>query len=217
MTIRTTVVVLFAQMTLVHATPAERVYRLVDYPHIQQTGGPGGLLHHLSGTITTTDSAPDDGLLDAEEIVAWEWASTYWDHRPLEGDHQTHPRVRATGVSITPRSISFPLDAPARFDLESYFNTLQWNTRVRIMDDAPVFSSSYFLAEVGFDGYAIYWAADLASAGADSWVIATAVPEPATTAAAVMGVVLLMAARPGAAERASPGPLGRAWGTRAAD
>ena len=49
-------------------TPASaaRIYNIVDYPDLQNG-------HTVTGTITTSDGAPDDGLLDIAEILDWEW------------------------------------------------------------------------------------------------------------------------------------------------
>ncbi|MCA9239635.1 MAG: hypothetical protein KDA37_05525, partial [Planctomycetales bacterium] len=73
---------------------AERIYRLVDYPDLQNG-------HTLSGTITTTDDAPDDGLLHAGEIVAWEWSSTGPSVGVIYADHKLDPAVSALDISIS--------------------------------------------------------------------------------------------------------------------
>src|SRR5262245_31502657 len=48
---------------------AARVYQVVNYP-LEQFG------HTINGTITTTDDAPLDSILQATEILDWQWSIT---------------------------------------------------------------------------------------------------------------------------------------------
>ena len=54
----------FLAVALAYNAAHGATYQLINYP-VEQQG------HTLAGSIVTLDSAPDDGLLDAAEIVDW--------------------------------------------------------------------------------------------------------------------------------------------------
>jgi hypothetical protein len=81
---------------------AARVYQLVDYPADQDGNS-------LSGTITTTDSAPLDSILDTAEILEWQWSITGPIPVVASSSDFDFDDSEATRVRITNSSIELPL------------------------------------------------------------------------------------------------------------
>lgn len=155
---------------------AERIYHLVDYPDLQNG-------HTLSGTITTTDDAPDDGLLDAEEILAWQWSIT--GSRTFMQSSELETRRIVDGMSISARGIELPHDEPARFDLRSDNRggfdgnsfDLSWFAHNNTLAGNFVYRSQ-LTGIVEGDLYRIFWDTERDSIDGGKHLIATAVPEP---------------------------------------
>lgn len=185
-------ILFLALIALAPAARAERVYRLVNYPTLQQADP--GVFHNLSGAITTSDNAPDDGLLEKEEVLGWDWQSTYWDYRPLQGDSTGNIKPGVRDILISPTEIRLPLDRSAFLSLPWRYYTMQWDTFPSTINQQPAYNPTAFLAEVGFDSYGFFWRADLDAGGEDSWLIATFVPEPASAALTGLSLAILGAA-----------------------
>ena len=98
-------------MSLGSIVQADLLYRFEDYPGIQDG-------HTLSGTIRTYESAPDDGLLQTDEITDW-----YIDVSGSDGfalDSNSNHLLAIEGlVHITPTEISIA-------HIESNFNGLSF-------------------------------------------------------------------------------------------
>lgn len=155
---------------------AERIYQLVDYPELQNG-------YTLSGTITTTDEAPDDGMLAVEEIVDWEWAST-GPAVDVAVTMDLHSSVFASNISITHTAIALPLDSSASLrhtgsssPIALQDRILRWVTYRRTSG----YISYYTVAYPGFDEIVPFWRADIDCPEGDYWVVAKYVPEPAAS------------------------------------
>jgi hypothetical protein len=172
-------------LTLFTLLPAEaaraaRIYRLVDYPALQNG-------HALTGTITTTDDAPIDSVLQANEILDWRWSIT--GASKLSATHALPsspdlPTTRAEGITITSASIEIPFDSSAVLflrQIDSGFGPLirsvVWFTELNNMtgEYATQNAASYFAGDILIR----YWLNPLAqSPNSSRWIVATIVPEP---------------------------------------
>lgn len=175
---RSTLLLIFPLLLAAADAHAERVYRLVDYPDLQNG-------HSLSGTITTTDDAPEDGLLISEEITNWSWTVTGAHIATQSSEVETLKVLQ--GIGITDDAILLPQWKEARLELrssleigfgESFF--LRWVSR----PDTSNSSFTYSTSLTGFDGDLprSFWVADLHSMPSRMHAIATAVPGPGSCA-----------------------------------
>jgi hypothetical protein len=91
-----------AALAIASPAHADRVYRIVEYPHLQSG-------HTLAGTITTTNAAPADGVLTLAEILSWEWKVVGpWTSASGFTATSTDPVMDQSvvqNVSISPRAI----------------------------------------------------------------------------------------------------------------
>lgn len=159
-------------------THAARIYNIVDYPDLQNG-------HTVSGTITVSDSAPEDGLLTTEEILDWEWEVsdglevTPGQMHPTEPDSSSFTEV--LGIEIDSQGVYFSHELGQIFKLQINTNTNSrgYNTHdLAWLSGFPDFSSLYaFSGIIGGDMLTVAWVTDL-PASPDRWLIATSVPEP---------------------------------------
>ena len=83
------------------------IYTIQDYPAFQNG-------HSLSGTITTLDTAPDDGLLMSPEIVDWSFSVTGPNGFSLFKMINNLPEVTGVvNISPTEITIGWPLQDPS--------------------------------------------------------------------------------------------------------
>jgi hypothetical protein len=176
---------------------AARVYQLVNYPPDQDG-------YSLAGTITTTDQAPLDSILDVAEILDWQWSAA--GPIPVVASRNDHvlDETVASGLRITNSTIELPLATPAHPQLAqlrlaksasvprgSVGHRLIWSTRY----DAVAGTTTSFSASTAHgDVLRGYWFGPSTGAGPTSWLIATAVPEPSglgTVALSVAAVALV--------------------------
>ena len=158
---------------------AARIYNIVDYPSLQEG-------HTLSGTITTTDDAPDDGLLATEEILDWEWEVSNGLEVTPGQMHPTVPHSRSFtevvgGIEIDSQGIYLPHELRNIFKLQINTNTNSrgYNDRRLLWGNGNAGTPSRYVfngiteGDIGFQA----WGSDL-PANPDRWPIATRVPEP---------------------------------------
>ena len=165
---------------------AARIYQLVNYPALQEG-------HTLAGTITTTDDAPDDSVLEAAEILHWQWTITGPNNLSADGSSPT----QLEGITITTNSIEFPSLSTAVLSLrnQSQFEeplpALAWFHRFN--DDSGMFEPTY-LATVVTDVSRppSIWSSNLAGLATSSWIVATIVPEPSCCLLAVLGTMSVL-------------------------
>jgi len=157
---------------------AAHIYNLVDYPDLQNG-------HTVTGTITTTDDAPDDGLLDIAEVLDWEWEVsdglevTIGEMHPIEPDSISFTEV--LGIGIDSQGIYFPHELGNRFKLEIGTNLNSRGSNLRrlawLNGNASPLSVYVFNGvtegDIGFRA----WGTDL-PANPNRWLIAERVPEP---------------------------------------
>jgi hypothetical protein len=175
---------------------AARVYQFVDYPADQEG-------YSLTGTITTTDDAPLDSILDAAEILDWQWSITGpYPFSASRADFLTD-HTAATGVRISQTAIELLLatvDRPQLSQLQlsrqtsltprgSLGHTLSWGTRYDAMSGHFNFYSARSLHGDAIQGY---WGTQPTSLGSSTWAIAVAIPEPGTLGTAAVGAPILM-------------------------
>ncbi len=177
--LRTTLVIaaIATSLFFVPIANAALIYDLADYP-AHQNG------HSLSGTITTTDTAPDDGQLMATEILAWEFE--------IIGPHgfggalsDPNSHTSGTGVMITPTEIILPYPPITFFGVYGF--------TLRTDDGTLDYVRAHDPFGVGFfNWYRAYrhpepdpWFADAPLMNnappnheTAPWVVATRVPEP---------------------------------------
>jgi hypothetical protein len=178
-------VALFAVTLLLSpgSSKAARIYSLVNYPDLQNG-------HTLSGTITTTDDAPDDGLLDLAEILDWEWSVT----GPNDFAAQFAPPAPHTSttivrnIAISPKSIEMASIPDANLRLASTSGPtgrgmnayrLNWFTSLEDASNEQLLRTVASGVEQG-DFARRFWSDNFTSPVENSIVIARLVPEPST-------------------------------------
>ncbi len=93
-------------LALVTSARADVTYRLLDYPNLQQGAT-------LSGSITVVDTAADDSLLQAAEIVHWTFTLTKGaDTVTVDSTTQGTTLSLNGTVVITPSDILLPRPLP---------------------------------------------------------------------------------------------------------
>ena len=162
------------------SSKAARIYSLVNYPDLQNG-------HTLKGTITTTDDAPEDGLLDVAEILDWEW-EVRDDVLEIIAIGQMDPTfphssslTEVVGIEIDLQGIFFSHELGQIFKLQINTNvdSRGYNTRrLAWLSGFPDFSSLYALSGItGGDILTGAWVTELPD-NQRRWQIATSVPEP---------------------------------------
>jgi hypothetical protein len=162
---------------------AARVYQFVDYPAFQNG-------YTLSGTITTTDTAPLDSILDTAEILNWQFDIA--GKIPLSGSRYqfANDQTNAHGITISETRIEMPMAMQGSAGSNNLaiwewsevprgmaaYN-LGWSTRYDA-DRGTLFSyqASSFQSDFGNSR----WYNDLAIPDSPPWLIAIAVPEAST-------------------------------------
>ena len=177
---------------------AARIYELVNYPDLQNG-------HTLTGTITTTDNAPDDGLLALEEILDWQWSVSGANSFLAQKSDFFSEESGTTGVSISDRSISINLQTSNRamlrlnrsdisgdFPQEINGHDLTW-----IKDDpAQTVTGTRYGAWSSQGGELTdFWLGVGLSDKNSIWEIAIAIPEPTTTALIIPVALATLALR----------------------
>jgi hypothetical protein len=163
---------------------ADRVYNLVDYPGNQEG-------HTLNGTITTTNDAPNDSLLDVAEILSWQWSITGPNSFAANSTDFLDNTSIALDVQITTQAIYLPattLSDPGPFRLTLSRRTslggrgelshgLAWQSV-----NTPSAGTTNFSSAGRMNGDAIqsFWSGSASFPGRLGWVVAVAVPEPTT-------------------------------------
>lgn len=153
------------------------IYTMEDHPAFQNG-------HSLSGTITTTDTAPDDGLLLSSEIVDWAFSVSGPNaFTAAKSTGSPAPVVTgAVGISPTAITMQFPVIDPSVNELT--FSQMAGGPTIR------------YLQVLDFTGPGVFGEySGIATAGSDAWqslpdetglgnpwLIATAVPEPGPVA-----------------------------------
>ena len=183
---------LLLSLALLMSTPANaaRIYNIVDYPDLQNG-------HSLSGTITTTDEAPDDGLLQEEEILDWEWEISGDNSFHASFDESNHlSTVSRSHVSISKSEIGIRLDDFAILRFTEFpmpenptERGLIWFSGTDIMDPNEVLFSetiAYYSDEDNRRSPIAIWNNLLPSSSSDYWTVAVVIPEPSA-------VILLLA------------------------
>jgi hypothetical protein len=176
------VTLIIAAMTL--PCRADRVYQLVDYP-ANQNG------HTLNGTITTTDNAPTDSVLDLSEILSWQWSITGPNTFAANSTEFLDNTSLALGVQITTQAISLPVadfgdPGPFRLELSrrtslggrgQLSHSLAWQSV-----NTPSAGTTNFSSANRQDGDAVqsFWFGTATFPSSSSWVVAVAIPEPTT-------------------------------------
>jgi hypothetical protein len=185
---------------------AARVYQIIDYPLLQEG-------HTLTGTITTTDDAPLDSLLQTDEILAWQWSimgpRVRYGLPPGEDTFTaTHLDLEdsstvSTGVRISNRAIELPLataESPEWAELllgrsgpdarGADTRRLRWSTAY--IDDERGQSNWYAAIVMFGDAGFGFWISMADSPGDPSWLLAKAIPEPSTFASGCLAALCLV-------------------------
>jgi hypothetical protein len=178
---------------------AQRVYQFVDYP-VYQHG------HTLTGTITTTDDAPLDSILDEAEILDWHINIT--GQYPLTASRYQYPLdfTEVRGIRISDSVIELPLavagdSLPGRLLISestvgdsrgAYDYRLSWFTRFDAVRGTLL---TYGAFTLNSDVVRDRWFGDISARGGSNWLIATAVPEPCAAALLVLGTCFVASLR----------------------
>ena len=163
---------------------AARIYRLVDYLDLQNG-------HTVTGTITTTDEAPEDGLLETDEIVDWEWEVSDGAQVTVGLMHPTQPHsvsiTESVGIGIDSEGIYFPheLGNILRLQIATNLNSRGSNMRRLAWFDGSATPFSKYVFNGVTEGDILFraWGSDLPTEPA-RWLIAERVPEPSGLALA---------------------------------
>jgi hypothetical protein len=179
------------------AANADRVYKLVDYP-ANQMG------HTLNGTITTTDDAPNDSLLDVAEILSWQWSISGPNSFAANSSEFLTNNSMATAVRITTESIALPvanLSNPGPYRL-SLSRLTSLGSRGQLSHELSWLSANTpsagttnhsYGGRMSGDAIQSYWSGPATFPSSSGWIVAVAVPEPVTgvmlSAVAIVGAV----------------------------
>jgi hypothetical protein len=163
---------------------ADHVYQLVDYPANQEG-------HTLNGTITTTNDAPNDSILDVAEILSWQWSISGPNSFAANSTEFLDNASIALGVQITTEAISLPaptLSDPGPFRLVLSRRTslggrgelshgLTWQSV-----NTPSAGTTNISSAGRMQGDAVqgFWSGSATFPGRLGWIVAVAVPEPTT-------------------------------------
>ncbi len=158
---------------------AALIYDLANYP-ADQNG------HSLSGTITTTDTAPDDGQLLATEILSWE-IDVIGPHGFSGAMSDANSNTLAAGVAITPTEIVLPYpQIIGVYDFQLYIKDHAARLAyVRAHEPFGVGFFSFYTAERPAAPDAWHVVEPLMNNsppnhGTAPWVVGTRVPEPSS-------------------------------------
>ena len=159
---------------LLNTAPADLIYTLENYPSFQDG-------HQLSGIITTTSTAPDDGFLQSAEIVDWSFTVTGPNGFSAAMTGNSPPEVTGE-VAISPQAITiaFPSSDPAinEFQLAEDLSFAPFLRYLMVNDDlgAGIFEQYDAGPSTGDESWQTF--PGPAGLGGAPWVIATAIPEP---------------------------------------
>jgi len=169
---------------LATSADAARIYQLVNYPDLQNG-------HTLSGTITTTDDAPDDSLLEEHEVLAWQWDITGPNNH--SASHEPPPPfetvVSIIGISISTSAIELPRIRDSQLLLSRQqrdggivvVRSQAWFTRYDDVSDTVSLRTAASLFD--YDLVGSIWSSEYPDPELNgSMVIATLVPEPSCVA-----------------------------------
>jgi PEP-CTERM motif len=192
---RAIVLPMAAMLAWIAAAPcgAARIYNLVNYS-ADQDG------HSLSGTITTTDDAPLDSLLETAEILDWQWRVAGANAFSASRDDFLTDGTAATGIRISETAIELSLATPESPEIAelqlarsisvaprgAFGHVLHWHTQY---DGTQDLLNIYSARSLHGDAIQGYWSGEPASIGPNTWIIATAVPEPSTLALAAFSIL----------------------------
>lgn len=174
---------------------AQRVYQLVDYAALQNG-------YTLTGTITTSDTAPDDGLLTIEEVLDWQWSIA--GQYAISASSGPLSLTDIQNIAITTSSITLPPVANAQLILRDTINPgrgatvprLYWSTAY---DASNQTSLDRYSATMLFEGDVLVsqWYFETTSSGESPHLVATYVPEPsALVLGAACTALILFPRRP---------------------
>ena len=149
------------------------IYTLENYAAFQNG-------HTLSGTITTTDAAPDDGLLMNAEIIDWSFSVSGPTSFMASKNPASFPVVTGdVGISPTQITLGFP---PGDMGVNEFFLDFETVTgpSVRYLRINDIFGAGIIDDYSAFPsiGRQAWQEVSGAPLGGDPWVIAVAVPEP---------------------------------------
>ena len=175
-------------LTLALLTPnsvhAARIYNIVDYPDLQNG-------HSLNGTITTTDDAPKDGLLVAEEILDWEWEISGANNLSVVRNSDSSTRV--SSIHISNEQIILPLESDAHLRFFPLNPGVQvWHLTWSANTVASGLPSTYRTGFAFRDSFVPYWESNLPSGSNTNWAIATIVPEASSLISAFLALITVL-------------------------
>lgn len=157
---------------------ASLIYSFEDYANFQNG-------HTLSGTITTTDSAPDDGLLVSAEILDWSFSVIGPNGFSASKNANSPPEVFGeVGISATQITIGFPPNEPEANELNFQTGLGQFPQLRYLQINDPFGAGVIEQYEAGLSGSA--WQTFPNALGGNPWVVATAavtaapLPEPSS-------------------------------------
>lgn len=174
--LQSVVVLVFAFVMLnARAVSGDIIYSIEDYPAFQNG-------HSLAGTIVTTDTAPDDGLLMSAEIVDWSFTVTGASGFSLSNTGSSPDEVTGNiNISPTEITIGFPADGETnQFELaDTLGNPFLRYLWVNDINAQGVFEQYEASESNGNEAWQSF-PGPSGLGGGQSWVIATAVavPEP---------------------------------------
>jgi hypothetical protein len=189
--------VLLVSMALVPCAQADRVYALVDYPAYQNG-------HALRGSITTTDDAPLDSLLTANEILSWNWQLSGANSLAATSTDFTVADKTSIQVRITESAIDLPQDlsmiGPAILRLGratptsrgSFGHHIRWQARPLLSPSTP--ENAFDAAKFEGDAVLRYWSTNFVPVS-PYWTVAVAVPEPTSFGLGFVGACGVMLTR----------------------
>ena len=160
---------------------ADLTYQLTD--NVAEQNG-----HSLTGQIVTTDSAPDDGVLDVGEVLSWNYSVS--GPTPLAANDLATNILGIVSISPTAITLSEPTIDPSINELQlGVGNESLLYTRIVDIGGAGVFD--IYRAS---DGNNEAWDfVDPVFEGAldGTWTIATLVPEPSGNALVASGIAMI--------------------------
>ena len=160
-----------------------RTYELQNYPTEQ-----GG--HTLSGFVTTTDDAADDGLLMVDEIVDWEFSVAGPNSFSDSFSDAALPGI-VGDVVITAEEITlaFPPNDPGfnAFELVSNGRSRPGLSYLRVNE--PLVAGTFDQYTGSVSGTEQAWQTFPSElGGTNPWVIAIAIPEPSSIQLAIFSL-----------------------------
>jgi hypothetical protein len=156
------------------AADAALVYALVDYPDLQNG-------YRLSGSITVSDSAAIDGLLDEHEVQ--DWVVRLEGRTQVTATKQPGTRVQISNIGISQAGITLPIDQRAYFYIWTttyetpnlLLTNIAWET---VAHSNSTYNSSFYTAGHRLrDSITPYWYSDIKGTLGPNVEIARTIPE----------------------------------------